>query len=583
MSHALRVFATCLFLIGCGGGADGDDKPNPNPSGYTTEGLRDAAKQIYDARDAGEDLRPYVTIVLAGFGVNVSSAMDGPALQAELTAGKPLVLPPQIDELSAAFTDGVLVTLDSFVATMALRGATVEASGEPLSVFFLEELMTPVLASTELGPEQTLLAWVAILGQERAARDGTVTDPVWGDRALDPIQFVLLLNAVMYSGPDHPASGPTFWSGPTLGLESVGAVGGEVGGYVEGLVETQVAIPITTETAAKTSLCASLVLYGYKTTITVTPNPIWHHQLDGVVPWTAVMKATLTFQDDYWDNYYGPKKDLIDVAECSLPKQGPAEDGLELEWDASAPLPEHGSFDIAASTTNGGEAVATFRAIEEKVPAAKRIFDNQRDAVGRVKIQATGALPGWETLEWFVTNLKETGTAGTANLTILYYIDPCVPTNLEGGLAALTCAPSWNGTVVADQFSGAKITGSVDFKDGVNNAGTVTYPASGTITYEQAGCTFAPASYTLSPTEGQLVVDYTKTPATYSGGGIANWAATMTCGSDDPVPTFVGGFWFTVPADPNNVFEVSADGLTMEGSISDFSGAFSWKLTQGPG
>lgn len=568
-----------LVTIGCGGGDDADGtKPG---GGYTTAGLRDAAHQLYTARDNREDLRPYVSAITNAYGVSISSASDGPALAAELATGSPLLLPPQIDDLAIAFDDGVLVSLDSFVAEMDLRGATVEATGAPLSADFLGELASSLLAKPELGPDETLLAFVLALGQERATRLGTGIDPVWGDRALDPIQFVLLLDAVLYSGADHPVSGPASVA-PGSKAQSAGAVAGEVGGYLEGLAEQQLEIPITTESAAETSLCASLILYGYKTTLTVVPNPIWHHQLDGNVAWTTQVTATMDFQDDYWNNYYGPKKDIIDAAGCKLPKQGPVDDGLKVEWDASEPLSKHGSFDIAGATTKDGKAMATFRAVEETTPAKKRLFENQRDAVGAVKIQASGALPGWSTLEWFVTNLKETGTSDTANLTILYYIDPCLPTALEGGLAELQCTPTWTGTSKVTQFIGATITGQIAFVNGVSADGVVTYSASGTITYEQPGCTFAPSSYTLSPEDGELVLDYGTNPPTYSGAGYAQWLSTVDCGSGpSSTPASIGGIWFSVPGDPTNPFQVSADGLKMEGTASDFSGSVAtWSLTQ---
>lgn len=586
MTFPRRVLSVCalsggLVALGCGSG-DGDGASKPG-SGYSTAGLRDAAKQIYDARDNGEDLRPYVSTVLTAYGVSISEAPDGPTLAAELDEGTPLVLPPQIDDLSVALDDGVLVGLDSFVAEMNLLGSTVEATGAPLSADFLGELSSALLAKSELGPDETLLAFVAALGQERAAREGTGVDPVWGDRALDPLQFMLLLDAVLYSGAAHPASGPASQPSPANTIQSAGAVGSKVGGYLTGKAGEQLGIPLTAKSAAQTSLCASLVLYGYKTTVTVVPNPIWHHQLDGSVAWTTQMTATMSFQDDYWNNYYGPKKDLIDVAGCTLPKQGPVEDGLSLEWDASAPLPQHGGFDIAASTTQDGKAIATFRAIEETTPLAKRTFDNQRDAVGRVKIQATGALPGWNALEWFVTNLKETGTGGTANLTILYYVDPCLPQAQYGGQSALVaCAPTWTGTSTVTQFSGATITGAISFQNGVTTSGTTVYSASGTITYTQPGCTFSPATYTLKPEDGELDLDHATTPPTYYGAGYAQWQATVNCGSGPGGSAPIGGIWFTVPADPTNPFQVSPDGLKMEGTATDFSGSTAtWSLTQG--
>ena len=132
------------------------------------------------------------------------------------------------------------------------------------------------------------------------------------------------------------------------------------------------------------------------------------------------------------------------------------------------------------------------------------------------------------------------------------------------------------------QFIGATITGQIAFVNGVSADGVVTYSASGTITYEQPGCTFAPSSYTLSPEDGELVLDYGTNPPTYSGAGYAQWLSTVDCGSGpSSTPASIGGIWFSVPGDPTNPFQVSADGLKMEGTASDFSGSVAtWSLTQ---
>lgn len=586
MARFAAFLASTLLLLALGVVACGSNDKNAGGGSttYTVAGLREVAHDIYEARQNNVDLRPSVSALLQAFDLKLSTALDAPTLQAELATGHALILPPQIDQMADAMGDGVLVSLDSFVAAMNAKGATIKASGAPLSVAFFTDQVTPLLVKPELGIEETLPVMVAVLGQERAVRDQIKNpDPVWGDRRLDPLQFTLLLNTVLhtssYRRAKAPPSAPVSSTSSGLAPAENGAAGfalDKAQGYVEGLYEEQMQIPITTETARKVSLCVSLVLYGYKTSVKVVPNPIWHRQADGVVPSLAVLTATVDFVDDYFNNYYGVRKDILSAIGCDLPHKGPIDDGKSLEWSAQEPLPDHGRYDLAASLTKDGKALATFRAIDETTPAAKRVFKNQHDVTGRVSVQVSGLVPGMDNLETIVTFLRETGTNGRANLTIDYYVDPCAAPAVSPG-GDETCTPAWAGTSSVETLNAGTYSANVTFEWVETVDAVARFAPKGTVSVLIPGCTITPASHVIAPEEGELNVDYNYTPPMYYGAGRTQWAVTMDCGSG-PASSLVGEPWFDAPLNAGGGTALSADGTTMAGSVSEAGMNSTWDL-----
>ncbi|MBN1605922.1 MAG: hypothetical protein JW940_04785 [Polyangiaceae bacterium] len=185
-------------------------------------------------------------------------------------------------------------------------------------------------------------------------------------------------------------------------------------------VQTVVEIPLDKKEAAQVSVCASLLLYGHKVTVTNKPRLLWHRRT-GVDSVTTV-DALLEFQDDYYDNYLSIDRWVIEkLTHCTLPRRGPI-GGKPVEWSVSSGLEGHGDYDITASETNDdGEATASWRTVPEQSPECFWSFENQRDAVGATIAKVSNLVPGWGTLERIVGFLRDTGNAGDAPLTVLYY------------------------------------------------------------------------------------------------------------------------------------------------------------------
>jgi hypothetical protein len=263
------------------------------------------------------------------------------------------------------------------------------------------------------------------LAAERAARlDVPDPDPVWGDGFLDPLQFTLLLHAVLFSGSEE--SPARIFAAPISplagGTSPENFVKGRIRGVIAGKIGKELEVPLTKGQAAKASLCASLLLYGHKLTGAAQPNPIWHN--DGVKPAVSKVEVALVFQDDYWNNYLEIDRWLLEKAGCVLPRQGPVA-GKPVEWDATHLIPDHGSFDLTQSVTDDdGHAFATFRTVPETTPPNRRTFEHQRSVQGYVTARVSGLVPGWSRLEWIVTRLNpKTGAEADANLEVRYYDD----------------------------------------------------------------------------------------------------------------------------------------------------------------
>ena len=98
------------------------------------------------------------------------------------------------------------------------------------------------------------------------------------------------------------------------------AIMDQVRDQVTGEVQDFAEVPLGEVDAAQVSVCASLLLYGHKMTVTTAPNLIYHWQTDGTAPHSTRTDVVLTFQDDYWDNYLSIDRWVLEkLGNCTLP------------------------------------------------------------------------------------------------------------------------------------------------------------------------------------------------------------------------------------------------------------------------
>ncbi len=427
-------------------GADGGGGPEKPGANSTYDDVASVAKMIYDAVEADEDASPYIEGVLEAFGVPTLDDDDADAALARIEAGLPFVTSRVVTRMAEAYAGGRLVDAEGFAEGLVEQGVELafpyNLDGSDIDSDMLGALLYSFTAGGEAEPDMPLTdgfvlpSLVRELGQERARRmELEGVDPIWGDGRLDPLQFTLLSSTIFAkpNGGTRPLSarlgsgspriqvhqsnpGADFLKGKVLDfIKDQGE--GAATSAVQGLVE----VPLDKKDAAKVSVCGSLILYGHKVTLKNTPDLLW---LQPKAPNLATVELTLTFEDDYYDNWANAVlgSAVTDIAGCAFPRKGPIE-GKSIEWSVSSGLEGHGAYDITGGVTDDlGKSVASWRTVRDDYPEACQVFEKQRDAVGATEAVVSGLLPGWSTVETIVTFLNpETGGQGHDPLTVLYY------------------------------------------------------------------------------------------------------------------------------------------------------------------
>ena len=598
---ARYVAVLLLTWAGCGGGGGSTGNTTAPAHLNSAEAVKEVASALYAAQAGGEDLKPYISGVMTAFGVAPLGEGDVATAGARLGQGLPLIFIPQVAELAAAFNDGGYLGLDAFIAAANDRGARQRGTTLPLTRDFLSRKFSAYPGKSQYQPGQVLPAFVLALGQERARRFPPASpDPLWGDGLLDPLQATLLLYATSYaSAAPLPTRADVPIPSAPGSLAALAVVPNPIEGFVRdhlrdvvtGEVQDAVQIPLGEREAAQASLCASLLLYGHKVTVTATPSLIYHRQTDGAVPWSTRLDALLTFQDDYWDNYLAIDRWMLTtLGDCVLPRRGPVE-GKPIEWSVSDGLAAHGSFSITPAVTDvDGKGVASWQAVVESTPSSRRTFENQRDAVGAAIVRAGSLVPGWSGLERVVGLLRDTGNTGDAPVTVLYYLDPCraglAPASRWIGSAAVqapapTCQDSWSGTSSTTITDATPVYGMAAqvtwvFDPVASSSRMVVYHPEGTATFRVLNnpcLSVSPASSPITQAEGQLELDLSTSPPTYWASGVTGWAATYTdtcTGGSFPAPA--GGAWF------GSQGSTSPDGNLISGTFSSGGQTFTFNF-----
>ncbi|MEO7256224.1 MAG: hypothetical protein ABIZ64_18515 [Casimicrobium sp.] len=196
--------------------------------------------------------------------------------------------------------------------------------------------------------------------------------------------------------------------------------------------------------------------------------------------------------------------------------------------------------------------------------------------------------------------------ARTSGISATYTAPATKPTPRQVAVSAQAVAAARSSTVVSnitivdDEWVGTGTSTSeahstsaqVTWKLESSIGNVATYRPSGTATMILKGCIFyAPDNGVIDPNSGVLKVDYNASPPTYQGVGLAVWptlANTSNCPPLSP-PSFstfaatgyFGGSKGALGDEAQG--EVSADGMTIEGTDTNTSGAavtFNWRFTR---
>ncbi|MBI5376339.1 MAG: hypothetical protein HZA77_12975 [Candidatus Schekmanbacteria bacterium] len=394
--------------------------------------INEVTKKIYDALAADEDIKSYIIGVMAAFDVPTLGDSDLTTADSRLSKGLPLFTTTQAERIADAYNDNTVVTVDAFVDGLNEQGLTLKfpysfygqtITKDILSLIFSKYAYTsPDEAGVPYKSGERLPALVHSLGQERAKRFPPKTpDLIWGDDYLDPLQFTLLLYSIM-----SPEAGAAQSAASTPITAHAGAIDpivdyvkDQIKDKVTSEVQDVVEVPLGEKEAAQVSVCASLLLYGHKVTVSNNPALLMHNP---DTPNVTSVSMTLTFMDDYYNNYLAIDRWMLEnVGNCTLPHQGPIA-GKPIEWSVSSGIEDHGNYDLTPTQTDdNGEALASWRTISDSIPQSCKVFKNQRDAVGATTVRVGSLVPGWSTLESIVGFLKDTGNTGDSRLEVIYY------------------------------------------------------------------------------------------------------------------------------------------------------------------
>ncbi|MEP6833236.1 MAG: hypothetical protein ABJB74_07570, partial [Gemmatimonas sp.] len=139
--------------------------------------------------------------------------------------------------------------------------------------------------------------------------------------------------------------------------------------------------------------------------------------------------------------------------------------------------------------------------------------------------------------------------------------------------------------VLTPQTSTATITWGLQSRVG----DVATYRPTGTVTITRTGCTISPATHTLQPTDGILVVDYSGPVTTYRGYGFVNWAISLSCPAIGPgsIPSGSAALYLGGNATYEGQATYAGGTVFVSGGLSSISGSatangvqFSWNFTR---
>jgi hypothetical protein len=366
----------------------------PRDSMPAEEIAREAGR-IYEGVKTGGDVGGMIAQVFGRFCVPVLRAeTDGARIERRTSAGLPVLLDLQVAAMARSYADGTRVPLSSMISAFAENGARQKDPAGPLTLEGLTESLTAFSAQPAYAPGEQVLAFILTLGRERAALTaGGPSDPVWGDGWLDPLQMTLLTYAIHFATPS--ASGQATEAAPLSWRSMVGG-DNEEGGFFDWrafvkLLGRKLEFPVTVDQAVRSSLCVSIVLNGYKFTVSSSKDRLVREVASTDA---STISAVLMFVDTYPQEI----QSLMRKYQCELPKPG-ASSGKEVTWAITGALPDHGKLrDAQEQTNDSGQATAVYETLPgELIPEELRIL--RKDETGTVDVRAKGMVPGWRGLE----------------------------------------------------------------------------------------------------------------------------------------------------------------------------------------
>jgi hypothetical protein len=423
-------------------------QPNPVTYPIPNDDVRAAAAVIYDALASGDDVTGVVVEVFEAVGVPVFAlASDQDQILAQQRLGDPYALDIQASAIAHGMKAGNCVTVDSFFTAFNEAGAHAQTPPGPFTRAYLTEQLAPLIERPRIAHDELIPALVVALGRERARRNRSgITDRVWGDDDLDPLQFTLIAYAVGFSGgrPARrlPASAEVA-AAKMRRRRSAGPQETIPAGGITGLLGKSPAqrfrdfsasmigrrVEFTREAAESFAAanCSSMTLGNYRYAISMSPNDgkvnrRWPENPG--VPYR--LEATLSIRFDFTVPPGSSREAVLQAVGCrEFPDSGPVA-LRSVRWTpsdsaGSREFLKHGVFRPGVQTDEAGQARATFEAFVE-VPPPLRIRAKLAGAF--LKVNLTNPLPGLRGLDLVWRQLDDPEAQGTLAFTVRYFAPP---------------------------------------------------------------------------------------------------------------------------------------------------------------
>lgn len=510
----LLGLCTAAVLAACGGDSTGPgDLHHQPPPGDTTATdttppsdtgsshdtatvsaaiVNSMADSLYARLAQGADVTPDIAALLGSL-APVLHAGDTASLSTRLAAGQPVVLDFQATLVAQAYHANTGYGLDNFFAAMADAGVTAQDPAGPLTRDYLTAKLAPLVSQQAYTAHDIVPAIVLALGHARARRSTAgVTDDVWGDDHLDPLQAMLLMYAFDFSASDGAAARTVANRQQSLHARRLAVSAqsvSELPSFGDGaafddasLIAPLVNTSVDPADAPSLGVCDEVLLDGYQFDVLLSALNVWHRDAAHPDhPSASDVTATVGY-------YYTPssaERLSLTMLGCQIPTPGPIV-GKTVFWTSDDPLPEHGALSAAQSTTDAsGNAVVTFQAVDESVPAGLQLREAPTTS-GTITAQLPTINPRFPLLALVEGHAVYDTLLTTAVLTVHHYAFPdTLQLHVETSLASNDPSDVWNGTAHLDMPLVLNPPGAPFLYSGAGPAILDSYTNS---TAESAGC-----------------------------------------------------------------------------------------------
>jgi hypothetical protein len=254
------------------------------------EAIQNVAHEVYANIDQLSDLDPIIEAIVSALGPVLEADSEIEAFEGIIEQGEPAFLDMQVAALAKGLSDGVMVTVESFLEMLRLEGVEAVDPVQALTSDYLGQRLQRISTFDSYFPSEIIPALIYELGQARASGGAEAMDPQCGDDALDQLQLLLLSYSLALSTAE-------------FGETTVRAHGGFHDmarkwrrALFTGFIGEHLGIPLGSVFPLRSVVCASVNLNSYELSKTIDTEWLGRRlpEAPESFPYEAHMSVTLT-------------------------------------------------------------------------------------------------------------------------------------------------------------------------------------------------------------------------------------------------------------------------------------------------